>query len=1186
MNPDQNEQKKQQLTPEEHKQMSEMMQRLNEAFEQVQKELSLEVDAKIKRIRELPQDQQDVEMKKYADELRSKALEKIHEVSTHESKTEGGKTSEQKSDQQKIKEESQKNLRKLVIAAKKGVEVTESKQAQKIIEKLADQRLSDSQLTNIFGNLDEYLTGKKDILFAKEGENPTGFEKAVKNLQDKDPEAADNLVRVLKSQAAQFGKTEGEIGDKFDQIVKENASEQPRSNLEGLEENLRDLFPNLSDKQRKFIVNFTSNSDYFLHTIAEEINSIKSDSKKVEHFKEDIRNLYEKHYKKTLSENELIDKVNQKIRMTASEEIANQLNDIYIEIYKRVYMESAHKQFEEIEREDFMRGIEVVRSHIIRSFQKLSADLKELEKTKDFVKLYVPGEQDYFVQEMTIDGKVRNIPRMKPVAILKEVNLSEFAQHLYSEFNHWRERTAYTHNTNLTYGHPAHEGSFYKALGNYAEGIKGVDFDSFMLLPDAPLIMEAFQLYEKMMDEEYAHIDWRLRANMFSNQLSDFNTQMERDIIDYLKIKYKGDISESRILNAIKNAVGLSKGIFLTEPERTAFADPVDPKGTGFFASYGTNDSSSINALNPLHVIMRWQGEANYNQAFFMPITGNAGKFFGGWDHGNMYKNIQAYKDHFKNLKVGVEGTTDSLFIDQILGITKAGGFFKRDSWRNFYALEGHYVYKDGNKIDLVKSFKAMDAIGYEAINFFLKNINDTFFYYNQAPDIAEKEALFKFIYDRYFFPLNNLDYQTYKGNLRKTAIEQLKKDKTKAGSDVDIEKTMGELFVKRAIARVIASRFPTKFLKMDKDRFHKDNISRWKKMYELMKQEYKDMDANEFHKYMKDLGFVEMLLRSENSNLIYEAVQMSRERKDFSLGDYNDLMSFLSKEKVAELLKNTDFAKERSPEELKRVLALYEKIRGEFLTDKFLDGEAMDAMAKFPFTFGAEDTDMRLIAFRGTGPRAFARSIKDTALLEEEVINGLLSLPKMLHKMSIDGKHDFAPVTEYLLKAKDAFNMVHGVDDVYYEFAYKIAGMAVNYFKKDSAAKPLFGLFRLGKLNSIAAEYAGRSSAVWEWDSRDIDRFGVALESLGIIPKLTYNKSVGPRYEDRYINILGKRVKFGKKQTIDHKWNSKRWRKEFGGDWKSMAFDALNTFLPLVAIYLLWEYIKKSYEESQGKKK
>ncbi len=144
--------------------------------------------------------------------------------------------------------------------------------------------------------------------------------------------------------------------------------------------------------------------------------------------------------------------------------------------------------------------------------------------------------------------------------------------------------------------------------------------------------------------------------------------------------------------------------------------------------------------------------------------------------------------------------------------------------------------------------------------------------------------------------------------------------------------------------------------------------------------------------------------------------------------------------------------------------------------------------------------------------------------------------------------------------------------------------------------AKPLFGLFRLGQKNSIAAEYAGRSTAVWEWDSRDIDRFAVAMESYGLLKNSPYNlqaagnegKFSGGKLEDRWIKIPGlkKPIRFGKKRHVDYEFNSLKLRKEHGADIPAIAWDMFNQFVPLAIAFLLWKYIKDSIDEVEGKKK
>jgi hypothetical protein len=225
-------------------------------------------------------------------------------------------------------------------------------------------------------------------------------------------------------------------------------------------------------------------------------------------------------------------------------------------------------------------------------------------------------------------------------------------------------------------------------------------------------------------------------------------------------------------------------------------------------------------------------------------------------------------------------------------------------------------------------------------------------------------------------------------------------------------------------------------------------------------------------------------------------------------------------------------------------------------------------------------------MAMRATGPRMIARSINDIGQMEA-VTGWIINMPRLLNQIATSGKQDFTPIVEYLQKAQNAFTSVHGTG-ADFKYIYRIAAATIQYFKKDSMAKPLFGLFRIGKRNSIAAEYAGRSSAVWEWDSRDIDRFVTTLESLRLLPKTAFNLQHPPVKEPRYIKLpfMKNPIRFGTKQKVDYEWSAARLRKEFGGDFKSIALDSLNQFFPLVLALILWKYFKDALDETMGKKK
>ena len=415
-------------------------------------------------------------------------------------------------------------------------------------------------------------------------------------------------------------------------------------------------------------------------------------------------------------------------------------------------------------------------------------------------------------------------------------------------------------------------------------------------------------------------------------------------------------------------------------------------------------------------------------------------------------------------------------------------------------------------------------------------------------------------------------------------------------------------IFMENLLAHYTAAKFPSKFLRMTRNRFTKDGKSRWQEIYELAKEKNifktevgKERDT--FNEVMKDLTFAEMLLRKEISQQIRDGLRF--DPKKLRLNDVmtDDVLYRLDEGTIRKLLLNVKGTNENgtrmiTEERINEVIELHKLIRAK-LSRGYLDGDAVKEIKQYTFTFGLEDTDLSLMAFRGTGPRMIARALGDTGNIETNVIPWIIEMPRLLNQIATSGKQDFGPIIEYLQKAQKAINQVHGTGDAGdFPYIYKIASAVIQYFKKDTMAKPLFGLFRLGKRNSMAAEYAGRSTAVWEWDSRDIDRFCTALESLRLLPKNAYNlqqvsvdegKYTGGKYENIWlINPITKKpfkTPF-KKRKIDYAFNGAKLRKDFGGDFKAISFDMINQLLPIALAFLLWKYIKEAMDEASGAKK
>ncbi len=1112
-----------------------------------------------------------------------------------------GETSQAEKNQ---KEAAKEIHRSLIKAAEVVKEIKNPNKGQVLLSQIVEASISESAAVNIGKSLGEYLRGEKEIILSSEGQEKTNFQKDFDLLKSKDPEAAKSVLNALEKKASVFGKKEGEIREIFDQRPVSSDQERAQQLLDAqkLQEigagdiEGREIFSKFTGEQRKFLAvldspeTFKGNIDFLFKGEREKETQ---DHK----YREKILRAYNKLGQTAPIENSLADLIEREIRIEVSEHIGKKLGDILNQLYYRIQIERPDKFFEEIEQEDFIRGILAVKNAIVIKIERLYNTLREIEesgskeeKDKYKIKLVRHAEEAHTVEEINKEGKKVPSLRMSPLPYFEDIGLSEFVQSMEINFNHWQHRSSYLHNGRALFNHPAHgDKGFYSTLAGYAEKLSGVDVDEMMLLPDGGLIGEAFNLYEKFVMEEFASQDWTHRTDQFTNQLERVNTQLESEVIAMLKKLYPNE-SRDRIQYAVNAAVGIARAVFLTEPEKSSYADPLDiERSKGLFASYSTNDATSLQVFNPLHVGLRWQGEHLWPMFYFMPME-KTGRI---WDHSKMFNNMAKYMDSFVK---GRSDLPDDLFVDRLININKVGGLLFRKGWRMTYSLSGHMERNEDGTLSYLETFKAMDLIGFEAINDFLKTKVDIpkFGKKGEEAETSKITDLFKYIFERYFKPFGEADYNSYMSGLQKQAKAELVKDVANGlslGDDYNaaVEKKAAELFINNALAHEVALRFPSIFLRIDRSRFQKEGVSRWQEIQQEM-----GLSREKFDEVMKDFNFVEMLLRREISAYAKESSHLFRNLRLNSFNKFEYEINENTIKRLLEGLNKQGEEKKFSGDQIDKVITLYKKMKGKYLNSEFLDSSGFKAIGKYPFTFGLEETDFTLMAIRGTGPRAIARTIADTGMIESVISPWIIEMPRILNKIAIDGKHDFSEIIDFLRKAQKAITMVHGTGHDY-EFVYNISSAVINYFKKDTAAKPLFGLFRLGKENSMAAKYAGRSTAVWEWDSRDIDRYCIALESFRLLPKNAYDlqkieegKYVGGQPEDRWIKLPGmkKPIKFGKQRHIDHKWNSAKLRKEHGGDLKAISFDMVNQFLPLAIAFLLWKYIKDAMDEAAGKKK
>ncbi len=1184
--------------------------------------------------------------------------------------------------QQKEIQKAQQNLGlsliKACTLADNDIPVVQNPKANRILRELSKASLTAGEASAIQETVGDYLLGGKtnSIILSKQGETRSDFMKGVDNLIGGNVYAADKLLRSLVLRATDFEMTPDEMVKSFTQSNPESGTNSQNQqedivpftgnkeiDLEltasGFRNDLGYYQSRFTPEQLQLIRTFYSPTAFveYMENLSMKSSNGKNTPEAVQEEKNELEGRIKKYYEKKgdpKTPEALKDEVDKHWGDKASKEMDWLVSDMINQLFLDLQQKNPHKFYEEIMQEDPLYGPGMVKSRLQAAINSLMTKIDQIERKGEGplvqrarnLKLYrESAEGGSYIEERgdgTIDKKL--YPRLHPLPFAEKISVGEFVRHINTTIDHIIHKGTYFHNGRALYYHPAGEKGFYAQLGDYAESLKGNDIDEILLLPDGKHVMFAYHLYEKMLEEDFASLDQRHRPDQLSPELEMVNSKIELEVIKQLKTYYP-ELTLDRIRNIVNSGVGIARAIFLTEPEKSAYADPVDSSGKGMVASYSTNDAMSLNVLNSLHNSLRWQGEHNWNLMYFNPVEGQ-GSFWSMHDHNKSKDNMARFMNSF-NVGQGRGTGKDELprlFVDALMDINNVGGAAKRKGWRTNYQLDGHFIYDEDGTIDAPETFKAMEAIGYEAIfNFYqtkqagiglLKATEAT------APDqVEERKKLFRHIFKRYMYEGDENNFQesdldnsldNYLAKLRKTgeekALKNIKKNKgtTSTGEEPIIEGSWEEqityqtsqLFMENALAYYTAARMPSKFLRICKNRTSEGGVSHWERTWRVFqedqekkngknKQGKKAWTREEFDQAMKNLGTAEMLLGKQMSDKIWE--QISYDKK-WTINNFDkiDNMPFkLDEAKIEELLStnNKGERKFKSSEDIRRVKELYKYIKEDFLkkdpndnTKTYLDRKAFQEIKDYTFTFGLECTDISLIPYRATGPRMVARAIKDTASIEQTVTPWLLNMPNVMIEVAVSGKHDISPIIDYLRKAQKAIFDVHG-SEAAQKFIYEVSGTVINYFKKDGMAKPLFGLFKLGRINSQAAEYTSRSSATWEWDSRDIDRFITALESYRLLPKNPYDlnktkdgKPIGGKLEDRWIVLpkwMGiKPFVFGKKRHVDFEWNGDRLRKSHGADWKAITFDMINQFLPIVLAFLLWKYIKDAMDEALGTKK
>ena len=786
--------------------------------------------------------------------------------------------------------------------------------------------------------------------------------------------------------------------------------------------------------------------------------------------------------------------------------------------------------------------------------------------------------------ERKVNGEQPSAPRLMVEPFTEMVKCSSFSEYLRlmeNHVNHEIEMRKIMHNVRALPYSPTGKDGYWAVLKGYLEkNLKGVDLDNFLRMADSEQIENASRIVDKSMELDNAHYDYIHQPT--SGQIEEGHELSKKDleVLKYLKEIYGDAIPDDRLRRALVIGLADNYSVSLKAIEHGALADPpkIDGKNKAF-ASYSRKDAAMYRVFNQLaHENLRFSSESLLmGNLLFLKIEGkDLGKSF--WNHRDLLdeakKSINEYVDG-KSIEDDKNGT---LRFVNMINPASVGGIYSRAGWRQYFTYEALLVPpggKAGKNLNVLKSWKAVENIGVEVMKNFCTEGDllgaDEFYTKGKA---SERRELTSYLCKKYFKMEDQKEIDKKISLLEKA--RDLKGEYKK--------------FYFQVMTRAIAQRIPTKFLRIERTK----DISGRERAWEVVRRASGEkgtsgMDKNDFYNAVKDISFIgEIMLRTETTKTMNKEMKKGKKMYEIDLGTDNNYE--LTEEKLKKFLKDAGADDNR----IKKAVRVYNE------THKFIksaeEGNYLNNFAskyekgKFPFAIAVEEMERTFVSHRSAGDNMIVRAIGEIDASEKNVADSISKLFETMRATSISGKKDFSELLKLIKTASTQVENMHGRDKAH-KLAHHMAAMVISYFKQDSMSKGFFGLLKIGEKHSLAAEFSGRSSTVWEWDSRDIDRFCVALETERILPRSSYEVQNGIAFEPLKVKIpiLNKEITIPFLPQVKKAWGE--WdiwslRKQFGGDYFHIFTDMIGQFLPIVLILLLWKYITSAMDEAFGKKK
>ncbi len=899
--------------------------------------------------------------------------------------------------------------------------------------------------------------------------------------------------------------------------------------------------------------------------------------------------------------------------MAASDKLERNIVLLFERLYARIDTQRPNKFWDEIEQEDLMKSIQSAKSRLIRELENMANRLRQPEYKELFGNNYYIREEDkqYAVKDFTLENgeelhSVIQVVR-RPTPLAKETDIANFLTRVKEVVDTNLTVRSYLHNVSvLLRRQPQGEGGFWGGLAGYAEQFRSLDFDSLTRLPDSDIYFDANRLYQKHLREMFSISDWIHNPSMFTEEIDSRYTAVESDVQNEL-IKLHPELGEPlerfRLLRAMNMGIGISKGAYMNLIETAAWADPdmiVTPDSpNATFRSYFYSDAAALAPLNPRHQFLRWQSEGVIKGPLIYLLTeGFDRKHTRKWDHRFIWQKAEEFKKSYTtgSRAIHKDNPNEKIFIDQMANFGGVGGVFTRAGWRSFAALEGWMHKNDDGSIKILDSWKALENIGYEALNSFI-SVGETGFGKFLQKDSPDRTKFFRYIYGKYIredgtgfeeFVKNehelakqNFD-ENHKHQLANYAIDTHHKEKQTLAD-------AGYMITTRALAGLLKQRAPSIMMTIERNREMADGTRSWEA---LRKQVFHTGDHDKSIKLMdnamKDIMLVETQLRSETSELMHQHLRAQpSDAKDLSTfhTESYQLTEDSLKSHLEKIYKDHPDMSERVANATKLFNAMADRMDNEYL-NQF--GERI-RKKNFPFALAVDELDTSFYALSNAGERPVARAIGDTAKVETVVYKNMTELMHHLHKIATDPKHDFGAIINHISAAKHEIESIHGHAKAT-KVAHDMAAMAITYFRKDRNAENIYrkGIsVLLGKYfkepHSLASRFTSVNRGCWEWETKDVDTFITLLEQHDVLRRKAID--IGkPEFKskNRLFRMLG--VKYEVDFELEYDYSGDRLRKEFGATKWDVARSLMSKYLPFAVAAMLYSAIMKALKENKEK--